>query len=146
MNRYNIFILTVIALIGNASCTKPDKLSLYIVFDSVRNLKGGSEVYCKNVAIGKVDGLKLLADYKVLVKVNLNKSIEPAKQDTFALVNYDYFGSQVVEVISSKVSDNKYVSGDTVRGVILDKEPLVKLDSVTRKIARDSLIIPHIRK
>lgn len=146
MNRYNIFILTAVIFIGIASCTKSDKLSLYVVFDSVRNIKEGSEVYGKNVPVGKVTDLRLLANHKVLVKIDIAKSLSPVTQDTFALVKRDYFGSQAVEVIFGKNRSDKYTNGDTVVGIVLDREPPLKLDSITWNIVQDSLITPHIRK
>lgn len=144
MNRYIFFIQWAIVVISIASCTRSDNLLLYIKFDSVRNLKEGSEVYCKNIPIGKVTDLKILADHKILAKVDLKLS--SSALDTFALVNYDYFGSQVIEVIPAKDIGKKLESGDTVTGLILNIEPIIRLDSATRKIARDSLITPFIRK
>lgn len=146
MDRYKILTLTAITFISIASCTKPDKLSLYIVFDRVGNIKEGSEVYSKNAPVGEVIDLRLLTNHKVLVKVAIDKSLSPVKQDTFALVKRDYFGGQVVEVIFGNSRRDKYIDGDTVSGIILDREPLIQLDSVTRKIARDTLITPYIRK
>ena len=146
MNRYNILRFTAVVFIGIASCTKSDKLSLYLVFDSVRNIKEGSEVYGKNVPVGKVTDLRLLANHKVLVKIDIAKSLSLVRQDTFALVKRDYFGSQAVEVIFSKDRRDKYNNGDTVLGIVLDREPLLKLDSITWKIVQDSLVTPYIRK
>jgi ABC-type transporter Mla subunit MlaD len=147
MNIYKILIPIVGALITIATCTKPSKLTLYVVFDSVKNLKEGSEVYFNNVAVGKVDNLELLPDYRVLVKVTVEKSFKPAREDTFALVKYDFLGTQVVQVVKGKAGDNQfYANGDTIKGMILKKGPILQLDSATRRIARDSLITPYIRK
>lgn len=129
-----------------ASCTKTYKQTFYIKADSVRNLTEESEVYCRNVPIGKVTDLKLLPNLQVLIEVSIEGSFYPSKEDTFAIVDYDYSGFQAVELIPGKTRKGLYEDRDTIPSVILHRKPIIQLDSATRRIVRDSLLAPYIRK
>lgn len=126
------------------ACVKSDCQTFQIKFGRIKNLREGSEVYYKNLSIGKVTDIELLSNSEVIVDVNLDKSFSLAKNDTFALVNF--FGTQVIQIIPGKNKTEQYKKDDLITGVILNKELVIKLDTATKRIVRDSLIIPYIRK
>lgn len=149
MLRNSSFLLAVaaLAILFNSSCAQPKRQTFYIKYDNVKNLKDGSDVYSKGIVVGKVTDLKILSDYKILVEIKIDQSIQPDKGHKFALVSYDFIGNQVVEIVPNSGSGENgvYTDKDTITGVVADKQLMV-LDSLERKVGKDSLLTPLIKK
>jgi ABC-type transporter Mla subunit MlaD len=145
MNHYRR-ILFIVASTGVVCCgTKNDNTTLHIRFDSVTNLDEHSEVYYKNTVVGEVTNISIINFDQVLVTIDLNKSVNPTQRDTIALVNRDLFGNHALTILPGKTDGKMYNTGDTVPGIVITRTQVSLIDSATLKMARDSLITPHIK-
>lgn len=141
MNLKRFGLLGLIT-IGLTSCNhaKTETNAFNLRFDSIRNLSTGAEVRCKNVPIGKVSALKLGSDYKILVTVNIDKDFPLYRRDTVVLVGDTFIHEQWIEITPGMVRKDPYKSGDTISGLIVQRNSATRTDSVATMMMVDSLI------
>jgi ABC-type transporter Mla subunit MlaD len=128
----------IVLLLLLSACSHDERNTYFVRFDKVDNLAEKTKVYCKGAPVGEVHSLRLSKGMEVIAELKVDPVVKVKKGYKFALVPLDFFGNTIEIVAEGNGGD--LPAGDTVRGIVINKEPIHKMDSLDLKIV-DSLLL-----
>ena len=90
--------------------------SYFVIYDDVDRLEVSSSVFLSGVAVGRVDGIKLIpstGNHRVIIKLDIDNSLKINRGTKAVLIDSDLLGTKAIQ-LSMGLVEQYYQSGDTL--------------------------------
>ncbi len=129
-----IFILTVLTL-GSQKNAFEKAITVKAFFGNVNGLQKGNNIWFSGVKVGTIKKVKLIADGKVEVDMNIEEqSVQYIPKDSKAKLSTDgLIGNKIIEIYGGSLSNGKIEPGD-----VLNNDKLLNTDEMMNTLSKNN--------